>query len=60
MRLRILKAVGAENIYLSQFSTFGDLDRSESFFKEYSDTLWNKQCLSGIYALVDYSKVNCY
>jgi hypothetical protein len=43
---RILKAVQAENIYLSQFSTFGDLDRSESFFKEYSDTLWNKQRLS--------------
>ena len=58
---RILqRRTGAENIYLSQFSTFGDLDRSESFFKEYPDTLWNKQRFVsvGFYALVDYSKVN--
>jgi hypothetical protein len=32
-----------ENIYLNQFKTFGDLDRSEGFFEEYPDKLWNKQ-----------------
>lgn len=59
--IRILKSrTGAENIYLNQFSTFGDLDRSEGFFEEYADTLWNKQRFIsvGFYALVDYSKVN--
>jgi len=51
---------GAANIYLHQFRVFGDLNRSEDFFKEYSDALWNKQRFIsiGFYALVDYSKVN--
>jgi ADP-ribose pyrophosphatase YjhB (NUDIX family) len=41
---RILKnRTGAENIYLNQFKTFGDLDRSEEDFEEYPDKLWNKQ-----------------
>ena len=58
---RILKKrTGAENIYLNQFRAFGNLDRSEGFFEEYADTLWNKQRFVsiGFYALVDYSKVN--
>jgi 8-oxo-dGTP diphosphatase len=50
---------GAENIYLQQFRVFGDLNRSEGFFEEYPDSLWNKQRFIsiGFYALVDYSKV---
>lgn len=57
---RILKdRTGAENIYLQQFRVFGDLNRSEDFFKEYDDTLWHKQRFIslGFYALVDYSQV---
>lgn len=50
---------GAENIFLQQFKVFGDLNRSEGFFEEYPDSLWNKQRFIsiGFYALVDYSKV---
>ena len=58
---RILKQrTGAENIYLQQFRVFGDLNRSEGFFDDSEDTLWNKQRFIsiGFYALVDYSKVN--
>lgn len=58
---RILKQrTGAENIYLQQFRTFGDLNRSEAFFDDSDEKLWNKQRFVsiGYYALVDYSKVN--
>jgi 8-oxo-dGTP diphosphatase len=58
---RILQQrTGAENIYLQQFRVFSDLNRSEGFFEEFEDTLWNKQrFLSvGFYALVDYSLVD--
>jgi 8-oxo-dGTP diphosphatase len=58
---RILnQRTGAKNIYLQQFRVFSDLNRSESFFEEFDDTIWNKQrFLSiGFYALVDYSQVN--
>lgn len=58
---RILQErTGAENIYLQQFRVFGDLNRSEGFFEEYDNSLWNKQrFLSvGFYALVDFSIVN--
>jgi 8-oxo-dGTP diphosphatase len=58
---RILhERTGVENIYLQQFRVFGDLNRSEDFFKDYPDTLWNKQRFVsiGFYALVDYSKVS--
>lgn len=58
--VRILKdRAGATDIYLQQFYTFGDLNRSEGFFEDYPDTLWNKQRFIsiGYYALVDYSKV---
>lgn len=53
---------GAENIYLQQFRTFGDLNRSESFFadKDYPDDLWHRQRFIsiGFYALVDFSRVD--
>lgn len=59
--VRILKdRTGTENIYLQQFYTFGNLNRSEGFFEEYPDTLWNKQRFVsiGYYALADYLKVS--
>ncbi|MCV9927245.1 NUDIX domain-containing protein [Flavobacterium sp. LS1R49] len=59
--IRILKdRTGTENVYLQQFYTFGNLNRSESVFKDYDDNLWNKQRFVsiGYYALADYSKVN--
>jgi len=59
--IRILKdRTGTENIYLQQFYTFGNLNRSEGVFHEYKDTLWNKQRFVsiGYYALADYEKVN--
>ena len=58
---RILKdRTGAENVFLQQFRVFGNLNRSEDFFEEFDDSLWNKQRFIsiGFYALVDYSKVN--
>ncbi|RKR08952.1 NUDIX domain-containing protein [Flavobacterium sp. 90] len=58
--IRILKdRTGTEDIYLQQFYTFGNLNRSESFFDNYQDNLWNKQRFVsiGYYALADYSKV---
>lgn len=59
--IRILKnRTGAENIYLQQFYTFGNLNRSEKVFEKYPDTLWNKQRFVsiGYYALADFSKVD--
>ncbi|MBF2709070.1 NUDIX hydrolase [Flavobacterium soyangense] len=58
---RILhQRTGADNIYLQQFRVFSDLNRSEGFFENFDNTIWNKQrFLSiGFYALVDYSNVN--
>ena len=58
---RILQQrTGAANIYLQQFRVFSDLNRSEGFFENFDDTIWNKQrFLSiGFYALVDYSQLN--
>ncbi|MCM0667048.1 NUDIX hydrolase [Flavobacterium tyrosinilyticum] len=51
---------GANDIYLQQFSVFADANRSEDFFKDYEDGLWNKQRFIslGFYALADYEKVN--
>lgn len=56
----LFSRTGAENIFLQQFKVFGDLNRSEGFFEEYPDTVWNKQRFIsiGYYALVDYSQVN--
>lgn len=59
--IRILKnRTGTENIYLQQFHTFGNLNRSEGIFKDYDDNLWNKQRFIsiGYYALAEHSKVN--
>jgi 8-oxo-dGTP diphosphatase len=58
---RILhQRTGVANIYLQQFRVFSDLNRSEGFFEEFENTIWNKQrFLSvGFYALVDFSTVN--
>ncbi|TRX22213.1 NUDIX domain-containing protein [Flavobacterium franklandianum] len=56
----LLERTGAANIYLQQFRVFSDLNRSEGFFENFDDAIWNKQrFLSiGFYALVDYSQVN--
>jgi 8-oxo-dGTP diphosphatase len=57
---RVLKErTGAERIYLQDFGIFGELNRSEDFFKEYEDGLWHKQRFisAGFYALVDYTQV---
>lgn len=59
--VRILKdRTGTENIYLQQFYTFGNLNRSEDAFAAYDDTIWNKQRFVsiGYYALAEHSKVN--
>ena len=58
---RILKErTGAENIYLQQFHTFGEPNRSEDFFTDYPDDLWHKQRFISIayYALVNFSDVS--
>lgn len=57
---RVLKErTGAERIYLQEFGVFGAVNRSESYFANYSDDLWNKQRFIsvGFYALVDYTEV---
>lgn len=56
----LLERTGASNIYLQQFRVFSDLNRSEGFFENFDDSIWNKQrFLSiGFYALVDYSQVH--
>ena len=50
---------GANDIYLQQFNFFAAANRSEDFFKDYEDGLWNKQRFIslGFYALADYEKV---
>ena len=55
----LFERTGASDIYLQQFRVFGDINRSEDFFKDFSDDLWNKQRFVsiGFYALVDFSKV---
>ncbi len=58
---RILKErTGAENIYLNQFKTFGNLQRSEKFFAPYTSDLWFNQRFISIsyYALIDYNSVD--
>ncbi len=57
---RILKErTGAENIFLNQFKTFGKVNRSEHYFKDYPDDLWHKQRFISVsyYALTNYSLV---
>jgi 8-oxo-dGTP diphosphatase len=55
----LFERTGAANIYLEQFRVFAALNRSESFFNDYPDTLWHKQRFIsvGFYALVDYTQV---
>lgn len=50
---------GAQNIFLQQFSVFAGLNRSESFFTDFDDSLWHKQRFVsiGFYALVDFTDV---
>jgi 8-oxo-dGTP diphosphatase len=56
----LVERTGVANLYLQQFRVFGDLNRSEGFFEDYPDAIWNKQRFIsvGFYALVDYSQVN--
>lgn len=57
---RILEErTGAKDIFLNQFKTFGKLNRSEGFFSEFPDHLWQKQRFIsvGYYALIDYELV---
>ncbi|SHI53488.1 hypothetical protein SAMN04488096_102267 [Mesonia phycicola] len=57
---RILQErTGATNIYLNQFKTFGDKNRSEAHFKDFPDDLWHKQRYISIahYALIDFETV---
>ena len=50
---------GADKIFLNTFGVFGDINRSEGYFKDYPDDLWHKQrfITIGYYALVDHTKV---
>lgn len=57
---RILEVrTSAKNIYLNQFKTFGAVNRSEGFFKDFPDDLWHKQRFVsvGFYALINYESV---
>jgi 8-oxo-dGTP diphosphatase len=57
---RVLKErTGVTGVFLQQFSTFGNINRSEGYFKDYPDDLWHKQRFISIshYALVDHTKV---
>lgn len=57
---RVLKErTGVDNIFLHQFATFGEINRSENYFAAYPDNLFHKQRFISIsyYALVDHSKV---
>jgi 8-oxo-dGTP diphosphatase len=57
---RVLKErTSLDNVFLHQFNTFGDVNRSEGFFERYPDDLWNKQRFisTSYYALVDHTRV---
>lgn len=57
---RILRErTGAENVFLHQFKTFGERNRSEAFFNNFPDDLWHKQRYISVanYALIDYTTV---
>lgn len=58
--VRILKdRTGTENIYLQQFYTFGNSNRSQTAFQDYDDNMWHKQRFIsiGYYALAEYKHV---
>lgn len=50
---------GAGKIFLNAFGVFGDINRSEGYFKDLPDNLWHKQrfITIGYYALVDHTQV---
>ncbi|WP_183574878.1 NUDIX hydrolase [Mucilaginibacter sp. X5P1] len=57
---RVLKErANVVDVFLHQFSTFGNVNRSESFFEGYPDDLWHKQRFisTSYYALVDHTRV---
>ncbi|WP_417886211.1 NUDIX hydrolase [Zunongwangia sp.] len=57
---RVLKErTSVSNVYLHQFETFGEKNRSQHFFEGYPDDLWQKQRYISIsyYALTNYAKV---
>lgn len=59
--VRILKErTGTENIYLHQFHTFGNVNRSEDAFTDYDNNFWFKQRFVSIayYALAEHSLAN--
>lgn len=58
---RILQErTGAGEVYLKQFKTFGQTNRSEGFFQDLPDGTWHKRrfVTIGYYALIDYRSVN--
>jgi len=58
--LRILKErTGVSDIFLQEFSVFGDHGRNERYFDDFQELIWNKQRFIsvGYYALVNYNKV---
>ncbi len=58
---RILEErTGVKQIFLTQFKTFGQTNRSEHYFAGFPDNIWHKQrfLTIGYYALIDYSKVH--
>ncbi|SFU43420.1 NUDIX domain-containing protein [Pustulibacterium marinum] len=57
---RILEErTGAKDIFLTQFKSFGKVNRSEMAFDEWPDDLWHKQRFLSIayYALIDFEQV---
>ncbi|KPE53215.1 NUDIX hydrolase [Chryseobacterium indologenes] len=59
--IRILRdRAGVTDIFLEEFSVFGDNGRNEEVFSDYDDSLWHKQRFIsiGYYALVNYNDVS--
>lgn len=56
----LLHRTGASDVFLTQFRTFGNIRRSEDFFSELPDELFNKQrfITIGYYALIDFSTLD--
>ncbi len=55
----LFESTGAENIYLNQFKTFGDIIRTKGFLHDIDESLWQagRFISIGYYALVDYYSV---
>ncbi len=56
----LFERTGAERIFLEQFKTFGQLQRSEEFFKDFPDNSWHRQRFIsiGYYALINEKQVS--